>query len=174
MDLDVLAYLKCRHLTLHVKFMFCTNSEPQISSLLLGRCLDASSGLASVMKGALGVKFWLHWATQRPRNSTYTAAYESIYASHVLAVHIVLVDKAGWTLSDLYLHRLSEYETKDRAKGARTLPSYLSCHTILDYYILYRIKNQPFVRKNGVAVPECMTIYLDLFLLRCSPAAMHF
>lgn len=35
----------------------------------------------------------------------------------------VLVDKAGWTPSDLHLHGLWDYKKKERAKGQRTLPS---------------------------------------------------
>lgn len=50
-DLDLLAYLKCRHLTLRVKLMFSVqHRKPRIGNLLLGRCLDASSGLACGMK----------------------------------------------------------------------------------------------------------------------------
>lgn len=46
---------------------------------------------------------------------------------------------------------------KVTAKGHKV---HLSLHTMLDYYILYRIKRRS---------EDCMTVILDLLLLRCDP-----
>lgn len=51
----------------------------------------------------------------------------------------VLVDKAGWTLIDLHLHGLWDWV---KTKNSPFTEMLLSLHTILDYYILYRIKRR--------------------------------